>query len=89
MTSWQSTGARRRRGLLGSYAVGTVDQAMMSVLMIKYGVLRLLGLAQKALVIDELHAYDAYMNEILELLLMWCRALEIPVVLLSAVSPAV
>ena len=58
-----------RRGLLSAYAVGTVDQAMMSVLMVKYGVLRLLGLAGKALVIDELHAYDVYMSEILHRLL--------------------
>ncbi|MGI5928082.1 CRISPR-associated helicase Cas3' [Pseudoflavonifractor sp.] len=76
-----------RRGLLGSYAVGTVDQAMMSVLLVKYGVLRLLGLAEKALVIDELHAYDVYMGEILHRLLEWCRVLEIPVVLLSATLP--
>ena len=76
-----------RRGLLSPYAVGTVDQAMMSVLVVKYGVLRLLGLAGKALVIDELHAYDVYMSEILRRLLEWCRALEIPVVLLSATLP--
>lgn len=76
-----------RRGLLGSYAVGTVDQAMMSVLLVKYGVLRLLGLAGKALVIDELHSYDVYMTEILHRLLEWCKALEIPVVLLSATLP--
>ena len=76
-----------RRGLLGSYAVGTVDQAMMSVLLVKYGVLRLLGLAEKVLVIDELHSYDVYMSEILHRLLEWCKALEIPVVLLSATLP--
>lgn len=76
-----------RRGLLAPYAVGTVDQAMMAVLMVKYGVLRLLGLAQKALVIDELHAYDVYMSELIERLLEWCKALEIPVVLLSATLP--
>lgn len=76
-----------RRGLLSPYAVGTVDQAMMSVLMVKYGVLRLFGLAEKTLVIDELHAYDVYMSEILHRLLEWCRALEIPVVLLSATLP--
>ena len=73
-----------RRGLLSNYAVGTVDQAMMSVLLVKYGVLRLLGLAGKVLVIDELHAYDVYMSEILQRLLEWCKALKIPVVLLSA-----
>ncbi|MFR6378830.1 MAG: DEAD/DEAH box helicase [Evtepia sp.] len=72
-----------RRGLLAPYAVGTVDQAMMAVLMVKYGVLRLLGLAQKTLVIDELHSYDVYMSELIERLLEWCKALEIPVVMLS------
>ena len=76
-----------RRGLLANYAVGTVDQAMMSVLKVKYGVLRLLGLAEKSLVIDELHSYDVYMSDILNLLLRWCRALEIPVVMLSATLP--
>lgn len=76
-----------RRGLLHAYAVGTVDQVMMSVMLIKYGVLRLLGLSGKVLVIDELHAYDMYMQTILETLLQWCRALEIPVVLLSATLP--
>lgn len=76
-----------RRGLLSQYAVGTVDQAMMSVMQIKYGVLRLLGLTDKILVVDEIHAYDAYMNQIIERLVEWCRALGIPVVLLSATLP--
>ena len=76
-----------RRGLLTQYAVGTVDQAMMAAMFIKYGVLRLLGLSGKVLVIDEIHAYDAYMQNILEGLLEWCKALEIPVVLLSATLP--
>lgn len=76
-----------RRGLLGQFAVGTVDQAMMAALMVKYGALRLLGLSGKALVIDELHSYDVYMSEIITRLLEWCRALEIPVVMLSATLP--
>lgn len=73
-----------RRGLLSPYAVGTIDQAMMAAMLIKYGCLRLLGLSGKVLLIDELHAYDTYMNAIMERLLDWCKALEIPVVLLSA-----
>lgn len=76
-----------RRGLLAGYAVGTVDQAMMAAMFVKYGVLRLFGLAGKTLIIDEIHAYDTYMQSILEGLLAWCRALEIPVVLLSATLP--
>ena len=78
-----------RRGLLANYAVGTVDQAMMSVLKVKYGVLRLLGLAGKSLRyrMSRRTRHDVDMSDILNLLLRWCRALEIPVVMLSATLP--
>lgn len=77
-----------RRGLLAQYAVGTVDQVMMSVMNIRFGILRLLGAASKVIVIDEVHAYDRYMFTIIHRFLEWCRELEIPVVLLSATLPA-
>lgn len=73
-----------RMGLLDENGVGTVDQAMAGVLKARFSVLRLLGLANKVLVIDELHAYDAYMSTIIRMLLIWCRELNIPVILLSA-----
>ena len=73
-----------RRGLLGQYAVGTIDQVMLAATKVKYGVLRLLGLSNKVLIIDEIHSYDAYMSEIIKRLLEWCKSLEIPVVMLSA-----
>lgn len=77
----------KKRGLLAPYAVGTVDQAMMAVCNVKYGVLRLLGLSQKVLIIDEIHSYDVYMSRFIHLLIKWCKALQIPVVLLSATLP--
>ena len=80
--------APMRRGLISPFAVGTIDQVMVSVMRAKYGALRLAGLAQKVLIIDELHAYDAYMGTIIESLLKWCRVLHIPVVMLSATLPA-
>ena len=73
-----------RRALLAPEAVGTIDQALLSVLRVKYGFLRLLGLSNKVLLIDEVHAYDSFMGVILTRLLQWCRAFEIPVILLSA-----
>lgn len=76
-----------KRSLLASYAVGTVDQAMMAALKVKYGIIRLLGLTNKVLIIDEIHAYDAYMSSIIIRLLEWCRVLKIPVVMLSATLP--
>lgn len=77
----------RKRSLLAPYGVGTIDQALMSVLHVKFGFLRLFGLAGKILIIDEVHAYDPYMSEIFVRLLAWCRALSIPVILLSATLP--
>ena len=73
-----------RMAFLDENGVGTVDQAMAGVLIARFSVLRLLGLTNKVLVIDEVHAYDAYMKEIIKSLLSWCKALSIPVILLSA-----
>ncbi|GIH29593.1 CRISPR-associated helicase/endonuclease Cas3 [Acrocarpospora phusangensis] len=76
-----------KRGLLANLAVGTVDQALLSVLRGRHNVLRMLGLAGKVLVIDEVHAYDAYMQGLLKVLLEWLGSLRVPVVLLSATLP--
>ena len=76
-----------RKGLLSQFAVGTVDQVMMAVLTIRFRALRMLGLTNKVLIIDEIHAYDAYMSTIIERLLEWCCTLKIPVILLSATLP--
>lgn len=73
-----------RRGLLQGYSVGTIDQVLMSALYVRYGVIRLLGIQNKVLILDEVHAYDAYMQDILLRMLEWCRELRIPVVMLSA-----
>lgn len=77
-----------RKAMLAESGVGTVDQAMMAALQIRYGCLRMLGLTGKVLVIDEIHAYDAYMSSIIERLVQWCMALQIPVVMLSATLTA-
>lgn len=73
-----------RRALLSAEGVGTIDQALLCALRVKFGPLRLLGLSQKTLIIDEVHAYDEFMGVLLERLLQWCRALDVNVILLSA-----
>lgn len=55
-----------KKALLADVGVGTLDQAMMSVMPFKHNNLRLLGLRNKVLIADEIHAYDAYMSKILE-----------------------
>lgn len=83
-TSWF---AGRKRGLLSDHAVGTVDQAMMAVLQVKHFFVRLFGLSDKLVVLDEVHAYDSYMSEVIERLVEWLRAIGASVVLLSATLP--
>ncbi|MBW8484433.1 CRISPR-associated helicase Cas3' [Actinomadura parmotrematis] len=73
-----------RRGLLAPLSTFTIDQALTGVLPVRYNVLRLLALSGKVVVIDEAHAYDAWMNALLLRLLEWLGAFKTPVVLLSA-----
>lgn len=73
-----------QRGLLAPLATGTIDQALAGVLPVRYNVLRLLGLSNKVLVVDEAHAYGPWMHSLLVRLLEWLGACGAPVVLLSA-----
>ena len=77
----------RKRGLLAPFGVGTIDQALLAALQTKHVFVRLFGLAYKTVIVDEVHAYDAYMTTLLERLLEWLAALGSSVVLLSATLP--
>lgn len=78
----------RKRGLLAPYGVGTIDQALLAVLKTRHFFVRMFGLAGKTVIIDEVHAYDAYMSTLLERLIAWLAALGSPVILLSATLSA-
>jgi CRISPR-associated endonuclease/helicase Cas3 len=78
----------KKRGLLSSFAVGTVDQALLATLEARHFFVRLFGLAGKVLIVDEVHAYDTYMSRIHIELLRWLRMTGASVVLLSATLPA-
>jgi CRISPR-associated endonuclease/helicase Cas3 len=77
----------RKRKLLAELGVGTVDQALQAVLRLSHGFVRLFGLAKSVVVVDEVHAYDVYMEVLLERLVMWLGALGAPMILLSATLP--
>jgi CRISPR-associated endonuclease/helicase Cas3 len=76
-----------RKAFLADVGVGTIDQALLAVLPAKYQSLRLLGLAERVLVVDEAHAYDAYMGRELERLLEFQAALGGCAIVLSATLP--
>lgn len=77
----------RKRPLLSPYGVGTVDQALMSVLCVKHHFVRLWGLSNRVVVLDEVHAYDTYTGGLIEALLRWLKDLGCSVVLMSATLP--
>jgi CRISPR-associated endonuclease/helicase Cas3 len=79
--------ANKKHALLAPYGVGTIDQALLAVLQTKHVFVRLFGLAGKCVILDEVHAYDAYMTTLMERLLRWLAALGCPVMLLSATLP--
>lgn len=77
----------RRRAFLADAGAGTVDQALLSVLPNRHQSLRLLGLTRRVLILDEVHAYDAYMHREMERLLEFQAALGGSAILLSASLP--
>ena len=77
----------RRRTFLADAGAGTIDQALLSVLPSRHQSLRLLGLMRRVLILDEVHAYDAYMQREMERLLEFQAGLGGSAILLSATLP--
>ncbi len=73
-----------KRYAAASFAVGTIDQALLGVLQVRHAHLRAACLARHLLVIDEVHASDAYMTALTERLLALFRVCGGHVLLMSA-----
>ena len=79
--------SKTRHQMLYPFAVGTIDQILKSVIKYRYSCIGMLGLSDKVVIIDEVHAYDAYMLTELKTLIRWCEFLGVPIILLSATLP--
>ncbi len=85
-TDWLAD--NRRRALLAQVGVGTIDQALLSVLPTRYATLRHYGLSSKVLIVDEVHEMgEAYLAEELKALLRAHRQAGGSVILLTATLP--
>ncbi len=78
---------QRKRALLDEFGVGTIDQALLGVLGVSHQFVRLWGLGNRVVVLDEVHAYDTYTGKLIEALVSWLRALGSSVVIMSATLP--
>jgi CRISPR-associated endonuclease/helicase Cas3 len=81
-TAWLAD--HNKRALLANVGVGTIDQVLLAVLHAKHQSLRLLGLFGKVLVVDEVHACDAYMLKLLRTVLRFHAMAGGHAILLSA-----
>lgn len=77
----------RKKALLADVGVGTIDQALLGVLPARHQSLRLAGLHRKVLIVDEVHAYDPYVEHLLCVLLEAHARNGGSVILLSATIP--
>ena len=79
--SWFSS---KKRAILFPFGVGTIDQALMSVMAVRHSTVRMYGLLGKVVILDEVHSYDLYTGTILDALVKALRALDCTVIILSA-----
>ena len=77
-----------KKALLAEVGVGTLDQLLMAVMPFRHQSLRLVGMRNKVLLLDEVHAYDSYMVRLLEGLLRFHAASGGSAIILSATLPA-
>lgn len=73
-----------KRFLAGCIVIGTIDQVLLSTLVVSHAHLRATALARLFLVVDEVHASDAYMTTLLDRVLAFHLACGGHAMLMSA-----
>lgn len=76
-----------KKSILSKFTVGTIDNFLLLGLKQKHLFLKHLGLSDKVVILDEVHAYDAYMSQYLYKAVEWLGAYHVPIVILSATLP--
>ncbi|MFQ5673199.1 MAG: CRISPR-associated helicase/endonuclease Cas3 [Nitrospinales bacterium] len=80
-------GQSRKRLFLGQIGICTIDQVLLSVLPVRHHFVRAFGVQKNILIVDEVHAYDSYMNGLLDQVLDCQKQSGGTAILLSATLP--
>lgn len=73
--------------LISPFGIGTIDQLVLAVQPSTHWFVRLFGLINKTVIIDEAHAYQLYQQRLLEAAVAWLADAGASVVVLSATLP--
>lgn len=73
-----------KRALLADFGVGTIDQALQSVVAVKHSDVRMFALMGKVVILDEVHSYDFYTGGLVLILVKLLREMGATVIVLSA-----
>ncbi len=73
-----------KRRLLTPFAVGTIDQVLLSCLKAKHNFVRFYGLAGKVIILDEVHSYDCYTSAVMKKTIEDLISAKCTVIILSA-----
>lgn len=76
--------ASPKRALIAPFGVGTIDQALLSIVASKHFFVRRFALAGKVVIIDEVHSYDVYTGTLVGKLCEELEMLGCTVIILSA-----
>lgn len=76
-----------KKSILTPFTVGTIDNLLLMGLKQKHLFLKHLGIGNKVVIIDEVHAYTAYMSSYIYKTVTWLGAYHVPIVILSATLP--
>ncbi|MBV2356480.1 CRISPR-associated helicase Cas3' [Streptomyces sp. J2-1] len=79
---------RRCLGVISTFGIGTADQVILAAQASQHWFLRLFGLANKTVIIDEAHAYELFQERLLEAVVSWLADAGASVVVLSATLPS-
>lgn len=70
--------------MLAPFGVGTVDQALLALLKLRFSDLRRAGLLGKVVILDEIHSYDAYTSVLIRRLIKTIERIGGTCIILSA-----